>query len=610
MHKPQRKPSVGPRESLLSLPSSGLKGPRTTPLIRSTKRPPSSSSKTNQRESFVGAMTVHTVKDTRPLSDKSFIRKSVSELINLLTSLNYQSVINAKIFNPPSNKEYQKVFEFLAMKILGTYRILGKPEEEMLRILKDLGYPYNISKSTLNNVGAMSAWPHALGALIWLEDLVKYTLDVDEPMLDTFELVPIKQLKHTFLSQAYVEFMKGIDGPYDELVENLKQNLEELNKDANEEFGNAQAFNKRLLEDYKTKVNEKEENSHVADGIATTQNNTKKIKQYLLECDNYAQALKAKDGEVKNSIHEEEKEIAAAREALTQLKTAIAQQELGPADLRNLLIEKKQLKEAFNAANERVEQSRKEKWNIEIKFSNLISQLDEQVNDFNGKFMKLVDSLPHIQKSIPEQTLPEHRYLAMGHTGLEENKTALITKIQPFLKNLNSDLLASVGTLDNAKNNLSKRSAQDEEISTDLKSKKGTLQKQFDKLLHDVQTEMLDFNRQQQEIKDKTEECATTVEQLKAAETESVEDLEEQFKQSETKVQKFKDFCQKQKIEAEDYLAKLAAKAKQFQDHHAQLLSRLNTKTKEVEKDFLDRIKDIENRAKQIEDGVKIDLKQ
>ena len=139
-------------------------------------------------------------------------------------------------------------------------------------------------------------------------------------------------------------------------------------------------------------------------------------------------------------------------------------QELGPADLRNLLIEKKQLKEAFNAANERVEQSRKEKWNIEIKFSNLISQvllsrhshpmevyfvdiviiprlrplkkisfsyqLDEQVNDFNGKFMKLVDSLPHIQKSIPEQTLPEHRYLAMGHTGLEENKTALITKIQ------------------------------------------------------------------------------------------------------------------------------------------------------------------------------------
>ena len=44
-----------------------------------------------------------------------------------------------KTFNPPSNKEYQRVFEFLTFEIMGSFRILGRPEEEMLKALKELG---------------------------------------------------------------------------------------------------------------------------------------------------------------------------------------------------------------------------------------------------------------------------------------------------------------------------------------------------------------------------------------------------------------------------------------------------------------------------------------
>ena len=37
-------------------------------------------------------------------------------------------------------------------------------------------YPYNITKSSLSNVGAMSCWPTALGAMTWLANLAKVSL--------------------------------------------------------------------------------------------------------------------------------------------------------------------------------------------------------------------------------------------------------------------------------------------------------------------------------------------------------------------------------------------------------------------------------------------------
>ena len=43
------------------------------------------------------------------------------------------------MFSPPSSKEYQRVFEFLMFEVMGDFRILGKPDEEMLKALKDLG---------------------------------------------------------------------------------------------------------------------------------------------------------------------------------------------------------------------------------------------------------------------------------------------------------------------------------------------------------------------------------------------------------------------------------------------------------------------------------------
>lgn len=41
-------------------------------------------------------------------------------------------------------------------------------------VLKHLGYPYSITKTTITTAGAPHTWPTFLGALSWLRELLEY----------------------------------------------------------------------------------------------------------------------------------------------------------------------------------------------------------------------------------------------------------------------------------------------------------------------------------------------------------------------------------------------------------------------------------------------------
>lgn len=50
---------------------------------------------------------------------------------------------------------------------------MNKIEDEVPKILKSLGYPYTISKTTMYSVGSSHAWPAILAALTWLREKVE-----------------------------------------------------------------------------------------------------------------------------------------------------------------------------------------------------------------------------------------------------------------------------------------------------------------------------------------------------------------------------------------------------------------------------------------------------
>ena len=65
------------------------------------------------------------------------------------------------------------MFQFLYGHLEPMYKIGAKPEEEIPRIFKVLGYPFTISKSSMYDIGTPHTWPYLLAALVWLVDLIK-----------------------------------------------------------------------------------------------------------------------------------------------------------------------------------------------------------------------------------------------------------------------------------------------------------------------------------------------------------------------------------------------------------------------------------------------------
>ena len=65
------------------------------------------------------------------------------------------------------------LLQFIYCQIDPAFKMGVKMEEEVPRVLKMLGYPFNISKSSMHAAGTPHTWPYLLAALVWMVELVK-----------------------------------------------------------------------------------------------------------------------------------------------------------------------------------------------------------------------------------------------------------------------------------------------------------------------------------------------------------------------------------------------------------------------------------------------------
>ncbi|KFM72709.1 Kinetochore protein NDC80-like protein, partial [Stegodyphus mimosarum] len=82
---------------------------------------------------------------------------------------------------PPTKKEFENIFQFLYGFWCSNYKV-HKIEEEAPKILKNLGYPFVLNKSSFVYV-ARNNWPSLLGVLLWLMDLNKFAMNIDPNVL-------------------------------------------------------------------------------------------------------------------------------------------------------------------------------------------------------------------------------------------------------------------------------------------------------------------------------------------------------------------------------------------------------------------------------------------
>ena len=99
------------------------------------------------------------VKDSRPLTDKSYQQEKTRDIIEFCRNANYPGTLAPNNF-PLSTAEFRKLFEFL-MQFLAPDFIMPKMQEmanELPALLKKLGYPGTISKAMFQTIGTLHSW--------------------------------------------------------------------------------------------------------------------------------------------------------------------------------------------------------------------------------------------------------------------------------------------------------------------------------------------------------------------------------------------------------------------------------------------------------------------
>ena len=71
------------------------------------------------------------------------------------------------------------LFQFIYGIANQNYKVGSKPEEEIPRIMKAIGYPFLISKSSMFTVGSPHTWPSMLAALSFMVDWINVSTVIE-----------------------------------------------------------------------------------------------------------------------------------------------------------------------------------------------------------------------------------------------------------------------------------------------------------------------------------------------------------------------------------------------------------------------------------------------
>ncbi|KAH8582857.1 coiled coil [Cryptosporidium sp. chipmunk genotype I] len=100
-------------------------------------------------------------------------REGLKTILTFLSKRGYPNQINPKTLNNPTRALYLEVLQFIISQYDSRIKI-SKPDDEIPRFFKDIGYPITINKTTIIAPGAPNTWPQHIAAMAWLCELLDY----------------------------------------------------------------------------------------------------------------------------------------------------------------------------------------------------------------------------------------------------------------------------------------------------------------------------------------------------------------------------------------------------------------------------------------------------
>ncbi|KRZ52935.1 Kinetochore protein NDC80 -like protein [Trichinella nativa] len=128
-------------------------------------------------------------KDQRPLNDKQFVANMIKEVSAFLQNYIPGEMAKEKTLRNITKSTFTALIQFFLEAIMGCPIQINKFEEDILRYLKELEYPYLVKKSTLQTLSAPSSIPHIIGIFYWFVEEIKVRI-----LFESVELVNLDAL--------------------------------------------------------------------------------------------------------------------------------------------------------------------------------------------------------------------------------------------------------------------------------------------------------------------------------------------------------------------------------------------------------------------------------
>eukprot|EP01028_Stygiella_incarcerata_P008371 TRINITY_DN362_c4_g1_i1.p1 TRINITY_DN362_c4_g1~~TRINITY_DN362_c4_g1_i1.p1 ORF type:complete len:618 (-),score=203.10 TRINITY_DN362_c4_g1_i1:1049-2902(-) len=477
-----------------------------------------------------------TVRDTRPVSDKSVMQSSVRKIITYLTEHGFDQAISPKTLMSPSNKDFVHVLEFLMQQIDPSFTVKGKIEEVVPPLFQFLKYPFQLHKRILLCVGSPLTWPQLLAALSWLVDLVSIHESAGEKREEKEDIDNGERLFFDYLQRSYLSFIGG-DDDFEELDKELEETFESRNSEIMQEIEQLEgemASMSSELDELKTKpspltVLESRRKDHLSD-IAKFRSLIQKLEGHRTELDKRLNERNVK-------LQKRRRDVETLESRKESIRKVLEDQESRNIDARKIAHDREQAQEEARQSASHKEEKQKQQWDLEEERRQFIEELEKEVQQHNARCiaMKLVPVSAKYARGIGYE-------LSLKSEGMSVNtvlQAQLKEEIKPGLKRLRELFMEKFNESQEALGAAREEFEQTQESVGDQKEEQSSLQEKLSRLEKKYAEEKKRAAAEREEIKREGEKIEDTIQQLHRALQETklrdtsapqIELLEEQFK--------------------------------------------------------------------------------
>ncbi|XP_063402629.1 kinetochore protein NDC80 homolog [Mytilus trossulus] len=337
-------------------------------------------------------------KDPRPVSDKLFQRNCIKKLVEFLSEKLYPHSISDKLLQSPTSKDFFRIFEFLYGFLVPKFKLDKKPEEQIPKIFKQIGYPFMISKSQMFALGSPHTWPHILAAVSWLVDLIHsgetLSSSIDTIMFppdDDFDTKSEKKIEFDYIESTYVAYMRGQD-TFEEYDDKLADVLKQKYYGISGGKETLEKENRRLLQELEVLEQDSDKLRSLQEKEHSLKSDIKIFESYINELEIHRQNQEIIYKEAEDSHTNTAAEYDECLHQLQRMKSIYETQEFSSADIDRIKASGMELKRQIDEMENRGANVDQDIWSVEMKLSKEREKFEQSLLQYNKLAQQLKSS--------------------------------------------------------------------------------------------------------------------------------------------------------------------------------------------------------------------------